>query len=104
MWFDIVKRRGSPKNRYNRRLLKRFLEFIPVGKEFTVQDIIQFWETGPGQEKYRAGHIPSPGQQKYRSEHIPTANSLGWLIRQNKIIKIVNEDQTHAKKIFVKTR
>ena len=81
MWFDVIKGVGkNAKKRHNKRLIGRFLDFIPVGEEFTIHDIIQFWE--------------SPGQQKYRTEHIPNLTSLARLIRQNKTIELLSKGGT----------
>ncbi len=72
MWFDIIKigepRSRKQKSRYNTRLIRRFLEQVPKNKEFTVKDIIQFWE--------------SPEQQEFSTEYRPDTTSLGHLLKK----------------------
>jgi len=90
MWFDIIKI-GVPisrkqKYRYNKKIIRRFLEQIPNGEEFTVKDIIQFWE--------------KPEQQEYSTEYSPDGKSLGHLL--NRLgITVVKKPSGRAR-IYVK--
>ena len=88
MWFDIIKigvpRSQNQKKRYNNRLIRRFLEQIPNGEEFTVKDIIQFWE--------------SPEQQEYSTEYRPESKSLGHLLKRTPFrISVVKNPGGRAK-------
>jgi len=92
MWFDIIKigvpRSQSQKKRYNNRLIRRFLEQIPNGEEFTVKDIIQFWE--------------SPEQQEYSTEYRPESKSLGHLLKRTPFRISVAKNPGGRAKIYVK--
>ena len=85
MWFDIIKvgepRSDGQKKRYNKRLIGRFLDYIPKDDVFTVQDILAFWK--------------SPEQQEYSTEYIPNTTSLGRVMRRNKRVSIYDQSSNY---------